>query len=254
MIDYENLKKAIAADDRIKEIIMDLIPEYYKIDELTQPEPKYKDAWYLDNQNRPECTKVLNKEGYIHCDESDITSLGRTKYPTEAALIEAQIEYWENQREEEYKKNVCEHDREKTDCFDCNKYYDHSGAKLDMREPTRVLVKNQSNMADFVGEIEPEFCDVLGVKLDKREPDHPRQYADSLVAFLCSQNLGTTGCQHESEHDFRYNKCTKCNKDYWQNCDESVAKKECEHEHNEHGYFLSDPIQFLCIKCGEFYR
>lgn len=96
MIDYDKLKEIINNHDRIKEIIMELIPQYYKTEELTQPEPKYKDAWYAGNGGHPRCTKVLNQEGYAICDETDKEALGLhvTAYPTKAALIEAQIEYW----------------------------------------------------------------------------------------------------------------------------------------------------------------
>lgn len=69
----------------------DLIME---LNERTKPEPKYKDAWFVNAHGRAQCTEVLNKEGYICCDKSDIQALSRTMYPTKESLIAAQIAHW----------------------------------------------------------------------------------------------------------------------------------------------------------------
>lgn len=51
----------------------------------------------------------------------------------------------------------------------------------------------------------------------------------------------------ECEHEFKNNKCIKCNKDYWEYSDSSVAKHidECHHERN--GYVNK------CKTCGTYY-
>lgn len=72
-----------------------------KLNELTQPEPKYKDCWYVGVGGHPKCTKVLNQNGYVVCDETDLEAIGLhvTAYPTRVELIEAQIKYWSDMRE-----------------------------------------------------------------------------------------------------------------------------------------------------------
>jgi hypothetical protein len=71
-----------------------------RLQELTKPKPRYKDAWFLSN-NRPKCTKVHNLEGgYRFCDESDPNSLGCTMFETRDELIDSQIKYWEGLKSE----------------------------------------------------------------------------------------------------------------------------------------------------------
>lgn len=111
-------------------ILKDGIHRYADIDslisvlrELTRPEPKYKDCWYVGSGGHPRCTKVLNQEGYAICEETDNEAYGVlvTLYPTKSQLIEAQIEYWQSLREpqDEYcnvsgaklgKPNECQHE------------------------------------------------------------------------------------------------------------------------------------------------
>lgn len=99
------------------EDINDLIT---KLRELTQPEPKYKDCWYVGVGGHQKCTKVLNQNGYVVCDETDLEAIGLhvIAYATKAQLIEAQIEYWQSLREPQ------------------DEYCNVSGAKLGKREPT----------------------------------------------------------------------------------------------------------------------
>ncbi len=112
MIDYEKLKlahelaeecdmqiwfTASSRKDYGATAIMDIDDLIAKITELTQPKPKYKDAWYLsDNGKLPLCTKVHAGAYYAMCDETDIGALGKTMYPSKEALIDAQIEYWQS--------------------------------------------------------------------------------------------------------------------------------------------------------------
>lgn len=142
-----------------------------KLQELTkpEPEPKYKvgDAvWYLDLPvNKIHCARVTKIrfgeyviDGGVNGTKDDF--IESELYHTKSALIEAQIKYW-----------------------------------LDMREE----------------------------KPQERQYHHPRQYADALVSGLCARQVGTTGCQHESD-----------------------------------GYIYTTPLQpqmhsKKCIKCEEFY-
>lgn len=73
-----------------------------RIMELTQPNPKYKDAWYVGPGGHPRCTKAMNEDGYMVCDETDNDAMGMhvTMYPTKSELIEAQIAYWTNLQKE----------------------------------------------------------------------------------------------------------------------------------------------------------
>ena len=74
MIDYEKLKK--------------------------EQEPKYKKAWYIGKGYREiKCTKVLNAACYQMCDETDLECLGKVMYPSKQALIDAQIEHWQSQKD-----------------------------------------------------------------------------------------------------------------------------------------------------------
>lgn len=69
-----------------------------KLRELTEPEPKYKEAWYLGKESRlPKCTLVKNDTGYQSCDKTDIEALGRHMYDSKAELIQDQINYWLSQ-------------------------------------------------------------------------------------------------------------------------------------------------------------
>ena len=71
-----------------------------KLRELTEPEPKYKEAWYLGKESRlPKCTWVKNDVCYQSCDKTDMEALGRHMYDSKAELIQAQIDYWTNLQE-----------------------------------------------------------------------------------------------------------------------------------------------------------
>lgn len=107
MIDYDELKDVIHADKRIKEIIMDLIQQYYESqEELTQQEPKYNvgdEVWIRQFYN---CKSFVIHTINQHEDTvwysnvgGDISTREQYLYPTKAALIEAQIAYWSNLRE-----------------------------------------------------------------------------------------------------------------------------------------------------------
>ena len=104
--------------------IDELIDELY---ELTQPEPKYKVGstwWYLnDTWNEPDSLLIneTNKDWYRKDGEW---------YPTKAALIEAQIAYWQSLRksQEEYceqsgvklgKREGCEHESDGNMLLSC---------------------------------------------------------------------------------------------------------------------------------------
>ncbi len=113
-----------------------------KLKELTQPEEKYKDVWYLSN-NLPACTKVLNKDGYICGDETALSALGQMMYDSREALIQAQIEYWQSLSEDK----SCEHLWVGDKCYHClaekicehesdNQYhYECEGGHFDLDTP-----------------------------------------------------------------------------------------------------------------------
>jgi hypothetical protein len=115
------------------------------LQELTQPGPKYKvDAavWMLNHEHKPEQYIVFEDlfdiDSYSYTLHNDNLKWREESelHPTKAALIEAQIKYWSNMREE---------------------------------------------------------------KPQERQYHHPRQYADALISGLCAPQVGTTGCQHESD-------------------------------------------------------
>ena len=224
MIDYDTLKSYLEEKrhEKHKTCLTDLFDNGYfwaikdmesfmqEIDipeETTQPEPKYKDAWYIENQNGIRCTKVLNKEGYIHCDKSDIKALGRIMYPTKAALIQSQIEYWLNLREE--------HDIE-----------------LHGIEGARPWENTES-----------EYCNVSGAKIDKFNPAFEGEIKGFFCrhAFVFSSDANDQVCYH----------CNKTKKEL--HLGDYDLDKECEHESDGMCY-TSYPLQYKCIKCGEFYR
>lgn len=108
-----------------------------KLNELTQPKPKYKDCWYVGVGGHPKCTKVLNQNGYAVCDETDLEAIGLhvTAYPTRVELIEAQIKYWSDMREPQ------------------DEYCNVSGAKLGRREPTEGTTGCQHESKYKIGEV-----------------------------------------------------------------------------------------------------
>jgi hypothetical protein len=156
-----------------------------KLKTLIQPEPKYKNmryeprdkVWRLNDEYLPH-EFVINGRSWedqilyleISEDDGEMWWLESELYPTKAQLIEAQITHWQSMLSEELEQHVSDY---------CSP-------------------KFEGQIQGFKSEPDPEYCNVSGARLGKRE--------------------------------------------------------ECEHEPNEHGYFLSDPIQFLCKKCGEFYR
>lgn len=97
-----------------------------KLKELTQSEPKYKvgqSVWAIAGGQPTE---------YIYDDKIKDFDL----YPTKAALIEAQIEYWQSQREPQTAgfavtpdklksllREECEHDFRGNVCIKCNMHY-----------------------------------------------------------------------------------------------------------------------------------
>jgi len=75
-----------------------------KLKKLTQPQPKYKLGWYRSDKNEPASVKChADKKGYsLAGNGHDLAEAwGATMYPTKAALIQAQIEHWINQREKD---------------------------------------------------------------------------------------------------------------------------------------------------------
>jgi hypothetical protein len=100
---------------------------YSKMQELTQPKPKYKEGWFRSG-NEPRMVKcIANREGYaIHPnEEADVCAeaWGSTIYPTKQTLIEAQINMWQSMLEpkgfqvtadklQELIREECQHERD----------------------------------------------------------------------------------------------------------------------------------------------
>lgn len=121
-----------------------------KLKELTQPEPKYKvgdTVWMLTGEDFEIESMVIGEIVPDHPDGiwySDLSEDGRWKqcgwleeqlYPSRKALIDAQIEYWQNLKNESVKKFSeikCNHNRRGINAFGgweiykcdvCGKFY-----------------------------------------------------------------------------------------------------------------------------------
>jgi hypothetical protein len=255
-----------------------------KPEELTEPEPQYKEGahiWRIVNHQPFEdviCEQLgcdINGEqcysikGLIIC-ESKL-------YPTKAALIEAQIAYWSSMLEPISNKNPCKKcgldilDTHYSDYFYCDhewtekikytkvtdEYWNVSGAKLGKREEYQPLFEGDikgfesDDMLPFPGAIEPKGSGKI-----------------TLVN-------GTTGCQHDYKKTlsqsgmYFISKCIKCNDEtIWDvkiiadgvditqkvKDDPDYFQGKCDHEPDLDACFLSCPSQYKCIKCGECYR
>ena len=82
-----------------------------KLNELTNPEPNYKEGWFLRGRTPVMCKCAPDCDGYaLHADEDDdisAESWGKIMYPTREALIKHQIEYWHGLLFPEDAKSSC---------------------------------------------------------------------------------------------------------------------------------------------------
>ncbi len=192
-------------DQEVFHNIDDLIT---KLRELTQPEPNYKYplasiVYFLDGGSINVAYVIsFNTDRYILDYEGDTYYRKESElYTTKSQLIAAQIEYW-------------------------------SKLKSDYA-PLPVSTGGRA--------YEPEYCNVSGAKLGKREEcDHPDKTKQWIFGY---------------GWEFRH--CDKCDSDQWQantaigvSC---FSPNECQHESDGLCY-TSYPPQNKCIKCGEFYR
>ena len=197
MIDYDKLKLAC------KEM-QDFIHMSCKIaeKELTQPEPKHKYErntcmWTLSDEHEP-------TEFYIHLRDTaddgkqilygnrDTWKLESELYPTKAQLIETQIEYWSNMQIEEngchengfsHKWNHYHYQNGKVVHFDTDEYK--------CRKCDRLYKFEDGKQIEIDIYEEPEYCNVSGAKLGKREE-----------------------CEHETNSKIRPYYCIKCGEFY----------------------------------------
>jgi len=69
-----------------------------KLNELTKPEPKYKEGWFLRGSTPVMCKCAPDCDGYaVNMDEDDdisAESWGKIMYPTREDLIKSQLLYW----------------------------------------------------------------------------------------------------------------------------------------------------------------
>lgn len=169
LVDYRN-------DQELYYTTIDLL--IAELRKLTQPAPKYKPGdtwWYIDECNEP-CSLLINETN------KDWHRNDEEWFPTKAALIEAQINYWYDLKEDWIKCDKCGINRAMGDCWMC--------------------ARNEAK--------EPEYCNVSGIKLGKREPET------------------TTGCHHAPDYNVTANytqhansmvshvefKCIKCGEFY----------------------------------------
>lgn len=202
--EYTLVDWKIEMPDLIYDNIDDLIT---KLRELTQSEPKYKKGqtvWTLTNHEAPDDIIEITLNQDINDDEG--------LYPSKAALIEAQIEYWSNMQYSQEPLPI-----------------NNGGRGERELNPTFKATDSWYKQA---AKDEDEYCNVSGAKLGKREECLDKEgrivwsYKE-YAAGLCSPTQvskpkeGTTGCQHESDNmlysqtpDAPSRKCKKCGEFY----------------------------------------
>lgn len=172
-----------------------------KLRELTQSEPKYKKGqtvWTLTNHEAPDDIIEITLNQDINDDEG--------LYPSKAALIEAQIEYWSNMQYSQEPlpiNNRGRGERELNPTFKATDSWYKQAAKD-----------------------EDEYCNVSGAKLGKNLPTHG--VGSALKVDLNGKpawvdtNTKREECEHESD-GVRYSsvcegmtqfKCKKCGEFY----------------------------------------
>ena len=204
------------------------------LQELTQPEPKYKigdTVWLIDCDCI--CTAEIESHGNEEYNIKKCETIDGSRvtvkewaseddlHPTKAALIESQIEYWTNLQID---KMGC-HENGFSHKWNHTHYQDRKPVHFDTdeykcRKCDRFYKFENGHQIELDKIKEPEYCNVSGVNLDNHEEfDHPRQAADSLVTGLCAPQVGTTGCEHESDGrsyvtpnqpQMHSKKCVKC--------------------------------------------
>ncbi len=200
--------------------------------ELTQPEPKYKKAWYLaPNHRLLEWTYVHNKPGYIFCDESSPDSLGRRMFDSEQELIEEQIVYWVDLLKQ------------------LPQFKQLTGQSLAETSVQLPEAKNQPTVQDY----------------EKWNPDSPLKFNnyDDLQkpTPLCAPSTEERPIPSDM---FGHTAliCNKCEQMYLGDSCPCALKEECQHESDGIIYTKTDglkptdfiQVQMKCLKCGEFYR
>lgn len=255
-----------------------------KLQFLTEPVAKYKDAWYLNREKIISCTVVHAGDHYVCCDETNPEAVGCTMYPTKAELIEAQIEYWLSLKDENYRENglssprdICSHDGY-INCRCCNNSWT-TGFRVIQKE----LIDDRD---EFVTEkscdnnVTEEYCEHSGVKLGKEPLD--KWTIEDWHEDRCPRAwVGKEKCMHQSDGqnydnktneirtgfgDFVFSVHLKCSI-----CGERYGYDECKHECDGNFYMnekihnavpsglslnelMDKGLRKKCIHCGEFYR
>lgn len=238
MIDYDKLRIAhelcigtpyyfdiaLGVDDGLialfdSELNVSFIDNYNGLDNLianlqtlTQPKAKYEvgdKCWcyihgsmyeckiqqiYWDNDLKNYRTNLIRDGapvGKISCSQSEV-------YPTKSALIESQIEYWENMRAREYENEVteeCQHEPEMDIGKDCRPRFE----------------KGNNPKCKHCGELYSVECQ------HEFSTKYPIGFGDYWKCGVCEEYIRE--CQHESDgcryiDDVAQSKCLKCGEFY----------------------------------------
>lgn len=276
-----------------------------KLRQSTQPEPKYKvnqEVFTRDDQEI-HCfaiDSIVKDGGYYYIDRNEDGDYGDKSgsfdqyeedelYPTKAALIEAQIEYWfslkEQPKEPEYcnvsgakqgKREECLHPETTGSPFGINficTVCGESGLKRpdEYQPPFKGAIKGFSTKP-----VTQKSCDESvtesGYKWTNQDwvdDKCPRSYIGTTKKLEHPQAKLCQACENNPRFD--------CSKDYV--CDHYEGKelqslkkdcpydpdgcptctpKECQHENDGHSYVSGNILAvvgfiFKCTKCGEFY-
>lgn len=234
-----------------------------KLRELTQPEPKYKIGDVVHfinhrlqiNENTVESITSDERGIVLHFGKPTYGAIYEIDvYPTKAALIEAQIEYWLSLREPSQASSISKL------CPNCGNSRVHDGVcwaqGCSYKEPEFCI--NQSLKPAFIAinawykqaaKDEDEYCNVSGAKLGKHPVIGQMESLTPEDKSVLSK-VPYEECKHESDICAKdnsfifYNECAG-NKYYT-----NITTNE---QHCSCGVEADYPHKCKCKKCGEFY-
>jgi hypothetical protein len=234
-----------------------------KLQELIKPEPKYKvgdEVWRLNDGDEPldfTITEIASdlitsseRIDYHYKDDGDFYWWHESQlYPSLEALIQSQIDHWQ-----ELKQEFCEHS------YDTVRYSITDEASLSIQCCSKCGKDKPEDTKAFEGQIQ-------GFN------DHKEDELEKVVnQYGTPQMFETTCCGEKLYYTNLFEtyipRCPKCNRDLRENCEHEQGKStttnqlpiatelvDCQHESDGQYYSQTPDVpKKKCTKCGEFYK